>query len=96
MKLAMLLVSLLFLATTPMIEAKKSKECTKFTGKKCRKYDTVSCEDVCEGNKCVKKCTKCVKKCADKKKKKQCQKECEDKEAPKPKKCRKRCMKKEQ
>ena len=99
MKLAMLLVSLLFLVTTPMIEAKKSVGCREFTGKKCKKYDdTVSCEDVCQGKKkkCVKKCTKCVEKCADKKKEEQCQKECEDKEAPKPKKCTKKCMKKEQ
>ena len=94
MKLAMLLVSLLFLATTPMIEAKKAKGCTEFTGKKCKKYDTVSCQDVCKKKKCKKKCTKCVEQCTGKKKKKKCTKECKD--AAKPKKCTKKCMKKEQ
>ena len=70
MKLAILLVSLLFLATTtPMIEAKKKPK-PNWCEKKCKKYDTGgSCETVCdskkgrEGKRCMKTCEKCKKRC---------------------------------
>ena len=97
MKLAVLLVSLLFLATNPMIEAKKKPGCTK-------KCDTsvvqpegdgsvgtlpCKCEKACSQKEGSKKCKKCMqkfnKKCL---KMKECTKKCKNKT----KKCVKQCM----
>ena len=97
MKLAVLLVSLLFLATTPMIEAKKKpikkpKGCTKWCdGSVGTLPSQVQCESPCpKGSKKCKKCikckkcltTKCVKNCKKGKDKKECLKKCKD-ECPK-------------
>ena len=70
MKLAMLLVSLLFLATTtPMIEA---KFCNSYWQETCKKFNldvSTPCKGVCKGEKnnkrkCKKTCQKCKKRCA--------------------------------
>ena len=103
MKLAVLLISLLFLATTPMIEAKKKPKpgCTK-------KCDTsvvqpegdgsvgtlpCKCEKACsqkEGSK--KQCKKCTQKFNKKCLKKECTKKCKNKTKKAKKKCVKQCM----
>ena len=98
MKLAVLLVSLLFLATNPMIEAKKKPKpgCTK-------KCDTsvvqpegdgsvgtlpCKCEKACSQKEGSKKCKKCMQKFNKKCLKKECTKKCKNKT----KKCVKQCM----
>ena len=78
MKLAMLLVSLLFLATTPMIEAKKkpnmpdigdkpiNKPKLKPTPRWCNKCKKCGCPDSKKGKKarkCKKICKRCKKEC---------------------------------
>ena len=70
MKLAVLLISLLFLATTtPMIEA---KFCNSYWQETCKKFNldvSTPCKGVCKGEKnnkrkCKKTCQKCKKRCA--------------------------------
>ena len=65
MKLAMLLVSLLLLATTPMIEAKKKPDKPDACNKECKKYDTSGVQPEGDGSVGTLPC-KCEKPCSPK------------------------------